>query len=52
MQETRDFYDRRAELYDLAFSWDVEEEVEWLVERLFECTVRFVVFWVRVPRRR
>jgi SAM-dependent methyltransferase len=36
MQETLEFYDRRADLYDLAFSWDVEEEVEWLVERLFE----------------
>jgi SAM-dependent methyltransferase len=34
VQETREFYDRRADLYDLAFSWDVEEEVEWLVERL------------------
>jgi SAM-dependent methyltransferase len=36
MRETQDFYDRRADLYDLAFSWDVEEEVEWLVGRLFE----------------
>jgi SAM-dependent methyltransferase len=34
MQRTREFFERRAELYDLAFSWDVEEEVDWLVARL------------------
>lgn len=28
------FYDLRAELYDLAFDWDVEDEVDWLIERL------------------
>ena len=27
------FYASQAELYDLAFSWDVEEEVAWLVDR-------------------
>ena len=27
------FYDSQAELYDLAFSWDVEGEVAWLLER-------------------
>jgi SAM-dependent methyltransferase len=27
------FYASHAELYDLAFSWDVESEVEWLVSR-------------------
>jgi SAM-dependent methyltransferase len=29
-----DIYDRDAELYDIAFSWDVGEEVDWLLERL------------------
>ncbi|MFH2204614.1 MAG: class I SAM-dependent methyltransferase [Elusimicrobiota bacterium] len=29
-----DFYDLRAELYDLAFDWDVDAEVEWLIARL------------------
>lgn len=28
-----DFYASQAELYDLAFSWDVEDEVEWLLSR-------------------
>ena len=27
-------YGEDAELYDIAFDWDVEEEVDWLVERL------------------
>jgi SAM-dependent methyltransferase len=27
------FYDSQAELYDFAFSWDVEGEVAWLLER-------------------
>jgi SAM-dependent methyltransferase len=27
------FYATQSELYDLAFSWDVEGEVEWLLER-------------------
>ena len=27
------FYDSQAELYDLAFSWDVDGEVAWLLER-------------------
>jgi SAM-dependent methyltransferase len=27
-------YGADAELYDIAFDWDVEEEVDWLVERL------------------
>jgi len=28
-----DFYASQADLYDLAFSWDVEDEVEWLLAR-------------------
>ena len=28
-----DFYASQAELYDLAFSWDVDDEVAWLLER-------------------
>jgi SAM-dependent methyltransferase len=27
-------YTEHAELYDIAFGWDVEEEVDWLLERL------------------
>ncbi len=27
-------YDEHAELYDIAFDWDVDDEVDWLVERL------------------
>lgn len=30
------FYDDHAELYDIAFSWDVEPEVTWLLGRLGE----------------
>jgi SAM-dependent methyltransferase len=29
-----ELYERHAELYDLAFRWDVEDEVDWLLERL------------------
>ena len=29
-------YDRDADLYDIAFGWDVEEEVDWLLARLGE----------------
>jgi SAM-dependent methyltransferase len=29
-----ELYERYAELYDLAFDWDIEDEVEWLLERL------------------
>lgn len=29
-----DLYDKRAELYDIAFDWDVTEEVDWLIDRL------------------
>jgi SAM-dependent methyltransferase len=29
-----DLYERYAELYDAAFAWDIEEEVDWLLERL------------------
>lgn len=29
-----EIYDRGADLYDLAFSWDVSGEVDWLLERL------------------
>jgi SAM-dependent methyltransferase len=34
MAPSTELYERYAELYDLAFSWDVEEEVDWLLERL------------------
>ena len=29
-----ELYERHAELYDLAFRWDIEDEVEWLLGRL------------------
>jgi SAM-dependent methyltransferase len=29
-----DLYERHAQLYDLAFDWDIDAEVEWLLERL------------------
>jgi SAM-dependent methyltransferase len=29
-----ELYERHAELYDAAFAWDIEEEVDWLLERL------------------
>jgi SAM-dependent methyltransferase len=29
-----DLYERHAGLYDAAFAWDVEDEVDWLLERL------------------
>jgi SAM-dependent methyltransferase len=29
-----DLYERHAELYDRAFAWDIEEEVDWLLGRL------------------
>ena len=29
-----DLYERHAELYDRAFAWDIEGEVDWLLERL------------------
>jgi SAM-dependent methyltransferase len=29
-----DLYERHAELYDAAFAWDIEDEVDWLLERL------------------
>jgi SAM-dependent methyltransferase len=29
-----DLYERYADLYDRAFAWDIEEEVDWLLERL------------------
>jgi Methyltransferase domain len=32
--ETHTLYTVEARLYDIAFSWDVSDEVEWLVERL------------------
>jgi SAM-dependent methyltransferase len=34
MAPSTELYERYAELYDLAFSWDVEDEVDWLLERL------------------
>ena len=38
----RPVYNDHAELYDLAFAWDVGDEVEWLMER-FGPTVRSVL---------
>jgi SAM-dependent methyltransferase len=32
-------YEDDAELYDIAFSWDISEEADWLVERLQATTV-------------
>jgi SAM-dependent methyltransferase len=32
-------YDDDAELYDIAFDWDISEEADWLVERLAATTV-------------
>ena len=29
-----DLYERHADLYDRAFDWDIEDEVDWLLERL------------------
>jgi SAM-dependent methyltransferase len=29
-----DLYERRAELYDRAFDWDIDDEVDWLLGRL------------------
>ena len=29
-----DLYEQHADLYDLAFDWDVEDELDWLLERL------------------
>ena len=34
MAPSTELYERYAELYDLAFRWDVEDEVDWLLERL------------------
>lgn len=34
MEALTELYERYAELYDAAFAWDVEEEVDWLLERL------------------
>ena len=31
---TKDIYDGQAQLYDIAFSWDVGPEVDWLLERM------------------
>jgi SAM-dependent methyltransferase len=36
-------YTTDAELYDIAFSWDVSEEIDWLVERLGGETVESVL---------
>src|SRR5262245_21089035 len=33
-EETHRLYTEDARLYDIAFSWDTSDEVEWLVERL------------------
>jgi SAM-dependent methyltransferase len=34
MDRSTELYERHAALYDLAFRWDIEDEVDWLVERL------------------
>jgi SAM-dependent methyltransferase len=34
MARSTELYERHAELYDRAFRWDIEDEVDWLVERL------------------
>jgi SAM-dependent methyltransferase len=34
MARSTELYERHAELYDAAFRWDVEDEVDWLLERL------------------
>ena len=34
MDRLTELYERHADLYDLAFRWDVEDEVDWLLERL------------------
>jgi len=34
MAPSTELYERHAELYDAAFAWDIEEEVDWLLERL------------------
>lgn len=36
------FYDKRADLYDIAFAWDVGSEVDWLIQRLGP-TVKFIL---------
>jgi hypothetical protein len=32
-------YEDNAELYDIAFDWDISDEADWLVERLAATTV-------------
>ena len=32
-------YEDDAELYDIAFDWDISDEADWLVERLQATTV-------------
>jgi SAM-dependent methyltransferase len=34
MAPSTELYERHAELYDLAFRWDIEDEIDWLLERL------------------
>ena len=34
MARSTELYERHAGLYDLAFRWDIEDEVDWLLERL------------------
>jgi SAM-dependent methyltransferase len=34
MGRLTELYERHAELYHLAFRWDIEDEVDWLLERL------------------
>jgi SAM-dependent methyltransferase len=37
--EVTRLYEEDAELYDIAFDWDISDEAEWLVERLAAATV-------------
>jgi SAM-dependent methyltransferase len=39
---SQDLYASRADLYDLAFSWDLEDEIEWLLAR-FGSSTRFIL---------
>lgn len=37
-----EIYGKRADLYDIAFSWDIEEEVDWLLDRLGRDSTRIL----------
>ena len=42
MAQQHDTYTHFAHLYDIAFSWDVDEEVEWLLARFDRPVVRLL----------